>query len=382
MGDRHGPLRTPGRGDRGVPVVLHVRRGPPHAQLARRAGPAPGRRRRLRMAGRGMRSPLGMVRTAPCGGHAPTRWSTSSRPCSGTTTRAASSPPGATPKLWWSAPRNSPTAPSRPPTRSPSPPSPASMPSSTTTASATPSNAPSPWLARSSSATRPPSPIWWPRSGSGPTASRSSSPENGPTFSPRCDGAGFRTPWSSGANRTAAPLCRTCRRRWPGLRLPIPGLRPSRERRPDLLRTVGLGSVVIDDAPPPGTVDVEPPREPRRHRSHDGLADEAPRRPPPAEPAGRTPPPTRHVSSAAQLAAANVSRPQADRRCTSWSCPPPPRTPRSSTWPPAPSCASGSRGPRVGRIDAAPSGPVLHRRGHHGRRPGHPYRDPRPGPVA
>ena len=51
-------LRAPRRGDRHLPLGVHVRRRPPDAQLARRPGPAPGRRRRLRLARRGVSPPL------------------------------------------------------------------------------------------------------------------------------------------------------------------------------------------------------------------------------------------------------------------------------------------------------------------------------------
>ena len=65
IGDRApDALRPPGRGDRRVPLVVHVRRRPPHAQLAGRAGSAPGRRRRPRLARRGLRPALRVDRTA------------------------------------------------------------------------------------------------------------------------------------------------------------------------------------------------------------------------------------------------------------------------------------------------------------------------------
>ena len=61
-------LRAASRGDRRLPVGFHVRRRPLNAQLAGRAGPAPGRRRRLRLAGRGESAPFRVDRSCPVAG--------------------------------------------------------------------------------------------------------------------------------------------------------------------------------------------------------------------------------------------------------------------------------------------------------------------------
>ena len=133
-GGRHRPerLRAPRRGDRRVPLGVHVRRRTAHAQLAGRAGATSRRGGGLRLAGRGVLPAVrvdGHGAVARAGGPRPC---TSCSTCSGTRRPAGSSPPGATPRRSSSARRSSSTAPCRPPTPSPSPPCCTSAPSSTT----------------------------------------------------------------------------------------------------------------------------------------------------------------------------------------------------------------------------------------------------------
>ena len=92
-GGRHRPgrLRPPRRGDRRIPLGLHVRRRTSDAELAGRAG-APSRRGgRLRLARRGLLPAVRVDGQGAVAGARRPRRSTSSSTCSGTTRRVASS---------------------------------------------------------------------------------------------------------------------------------------------------------------------------------------------------------------------------------------------------------------------------------------------------
>ena len=67
-GDGPRRLRSPGRGDRRLPLGLHVRRRPPDAQLAGRAGAPSGRGGGLRLARRGLASACRSGRAGRSGG--------------------------------------------------------------------------------------------------------------------------------------------------------------------------------------------------------------------------------------------------------------------------------------------------------------------------